>query len=162
MTRLTQKLQQLSEEARTFWEEKQESLQEELLFFSYSNLVESPQSPAYDKSGVLYLMERHLWFEDFPKAPVFFLPQRSEYTKTLIQVPRAAITHVEFVKESVLPDVLQGKQPSQEMPRSFLWRIFHSDPLHLIVSGQEESNAPFRYIFRDFDEPETWRQLLLP
>ena len=65
-------LDQLPENVQTFWEEKQNELGERLLLFSYAIFVNPAHFPLPEKSGILYLMEQNLWFEDFPKPPLFF------------------------------------------------------------------------------------------
>lgn len=154
------KLQQLPENVRKFWEDKQRELEDTLILFSYATFVESPSFPGTGKSGILYLMEQNLWFEDFEKPPIFFLSQKSTYTKTLIQIPRHAITNVGLVRGSVLDEFLRGKRAPFEIKHNIFWRLIHSDSVHLVVSGAQDSGTSFQYIFRDLDEPESWVRIL--
>ncbi len=152
-------LKQLPENVRTFWEEKQRELGEKLLLFSYTIFVKPTSFPPPEKSGIFYLMERNLWFEDFPKPPLFFLNRDSKYKKTLIQIPRQSITTVELVKQSVLDQVLQNKQRRPGFIQK-LMRLISPDPLYLLVSGNQGSGNSFQYAFRELNDPDAWLQAL--
>ncbi len=160
MTTQHSRLRQLPENARIFWEKKQQEVNDTLLLFSYATFVETPHVPASEKNGLLYLMERDLWFEDFQKPQVFFLPQKADYTKTVIQIPRPTIENAELIRESLLADFLQGKrQQINKNPRGIFW-WFGSDPVHLVISGTQESESQLQYIFREMEDPESWVQAL--
>ena len=163
MTTQHPELDQLPENVRTFWEEKQHELNDTLLSFSYSILVLYTRMPSTEKSGILYLMGRDLWFEDFPKPPLFFLGRSSSYKKTLIQIPRHTIAKVELVKQSALKTGhdYQARETTQQI--GFMQRIlqlFTSDPLYLLISGDSESGEPFQYAFRELNDPNAWVAVL--
>lgn len=152
-------LQHLPESVRKYWEEKQRELEDTLILFSYTIFVTPTNLPPTEKAGILYLMKRNLWFEDFPKPPLFFLNIASKYEKTLIQIPRQAVTRVKLIRQSALNDLTQGKRQHSGIIQNIL-RLISSDPFYLIVSGTQESGASFQYAFRDLQEPESWVRAL--
>ena len=81
-------LQDLPPNIRQFWEEKQQECGEQIVLFSYAVFLGSPESSSPEKSGILYLMERNLWFEDFPKPPLFLFNRATTYKKTLLHAHR--------------------------------------------------------------------------
>ena len=152
-------LDQLPENVREFWEEKQRELEEKLAIFSYAILVKPTRVPFPEKGGILYLMERNLWFEDFQKPPLFFLNRTPKYKKTLIQIPRQSITSVELVNQSALEERFQGIAQHSGFFQNLL-HIFKPDPVYVLISGHLESEGPFTYAFRELNDPEMWRQNL--
>ena len=152
-------LDQLPENVRIFWEEKQDELGETLYLFSYAIFVNPAQFPLPEKSGILYLMEENLWFEDFPKPPMFFFNKTSKYKKTLIQIPRQAITTVELIKQSRLEEVFLGKESRSGFLRNIV-KFMSPEPTYLVISENQNSANPSRYAFRELNDPEAWLQAL--
>lgn len=150
-------LYKLPPNIRQFWEEKQQECGEQVILFSYAVLLGLPEASAPEKSGILYLMERNLWFEDFPKPPFFLFNRAATYKKTLLQIPRATILTVELVKKSGLEVRLQGKAPRTGMLQK-LFALFTPDPAYLRVEQRQDSKAPDMYYFREVNEPEAWIQ----
>ncbi len=153
-------LEKLPENVRTFWEKKQQELDDTLLRFSYAILTTPGQYFLAEKAGILYLMKKNLWFEDFQK-PAFFLFARgsSQYKKTLIQIPLEAGERFETIRQSALHELFLGKKPRS----GFLRDIFHlirNDPLYLLISGKQIADSRFQYAFRELDDPESWVQTL--
>ncbi len=148
-------LQQLPENVKKYWEEKQRELEDTLIQFSYTVFVIPSNLVFAEKTGILYLMERDLWFEDFPKPPLFFLNTASKYKKTLIQIPRQTITNVELLSQSTLHEIVQGK-PQHSGIFQNIFRLIRSEPLYLLVSGVQDSGQAFQYAFRDLQNPESW------
>lgn len=155
----TPQLEHLSENVRIFWEEKQQELGETLLKFSYAIFVEPVRFPALEKSGIFYLMERNLWFEDFPKSPLFFFNKTSTYKKTRLQIPRSSISAVELVKRSTFEEKFFGRKPPSGIFQNILG-IFNPEPTYLIISMTQDSGTPIQYAFRELDDPENWLQAL--
>ena len=152
-------LDQLPENVQTFWEEKQNELGERLLLFSYAIFVNPDHFPLPEKSGILYLMERNLWFEDFPKPPLFFLNRTSKYKKTLIQISRQTITSVELIKQSGLEEVFWGKPSGAGFLRNIA-KLISPDPTYLLLSASQNAENPSRYAFREINDPKAWLQAL--
>ena len=151
-------LQHLPENVREFWEEKQREFGEKLLKFSYAALLDPARFPCPEKSGLCYVMERHLYFEDFPKASPFFLMNVEKYKKTLIQIPLQAVVTVELLKLPQFEEKFFGRQRSSGVAGFFQW--FRPIPAYLVVSAQREAHALTHYVFRDLDTPDAWLTLL--
>ena len=152
-------LDQLPENVQTFWEEKQNELGERLLLFSYAIFVNPAHLPLPEKSGILYLMEQNLWFEDFPKPPLFFLNRTSKYKKTLIQIPRQAISSVELIKQSGLEEIFLRKRPGSGFFRSIA-KLMSPESTYLLLAASQNAENPSRYAFREINDPKTWLQAL--
>ncbi len=155
------KLDHLSENIRTYWEEKQQERGETLHQFSYAILVEPVRFPAPEKSGILYIMEHNVWFEDFPKPPLFFLNSPSNYKKTQFHIPRTSITDVELITRSAFEQRFFDKQPSSG-PLQGILNIFKTDPVYCIISERQENGDLLQHVFREVDEPEGWLKALQP
>jgi hypothetical protein len=153
------RLDQLPENVQTFWEEKQNELGERLLLFSYAIFVNPAHFPLPEKSGILYLMEQNLWFEDFPKPPLFFLNRTSKYKKTLIQIPRQTIATVELIKQSGLEEVFLGKRSGSGFFR-YIAKLMSPEPTYLFISESQNTENPSGYAFREINDPKTWLQAL--
>ena len=115
--------------------------------------------PALEKSGIFYLMERNLWFEDFPKPPLFFFNKTSTYKKTQLQIPRSSISTVELVKRSTFEEKFFGRKPPSGIFQNILG-LFNPEPTYLIISIAQDTDAPIQYAFRELDDPENWLQAL--
>jgi hypothetical protein len=153
-------LQHLPDNVKAFWEDKQRDLDDTLLLFSYSIMATLPNFPFPEITGILYLMQRDLWFEDFPKPPLFFLNRPSKYQKTLIQIPRTSITEVQLLRQSALEAMLRDTpQQTPEFLRK-LSRFFSRDPYYLVVTGVSMAGKAFQYAFREVNDPDSWLQTL--
>ena len=152
-------LDQLSKDIRTFWEKKQEEFGEGLIKFSYGILSTPEKSPAQGKCGIVYLMEKHLCFEDFYKAPLFFQNKTPEFTKTQLKIPRASIANVEILRQKEFGQRFLGQEPSSGIFQSIL-NIFRQQSTYLVVTEAPGTKASETYIFRDLDEPERWFEVL--
>ncbi|GAK60243.1 hypothetical protein U27_00134 [Candidatus Vecturithrix granuli] len=150
-------LQDLPRNIQQFWEEKQQECGEQVIIFSYAVLLGSSEAPTPEKSGILYLMERNLWFEDFPKPPFFLFNRATTYKKTLLQIPRTTILTVELIKKSGFEVCLQGK-PSRTGALQKLFTIFVPDPVYLRVVQRRDGQESDLYYFRELNEPEAWIQ----
>lgn len=150
-------LQNLPPNIQQFWEEKQQECGEQVIRFSYAVWIESPDTSTREKSGILYLMGRNLWFEDFPKPPFFLFNRTDTYKKTRLQIPRTTILRVELVKKSGIEIRLQGKAPRPGMLQK-LFAMFTPDPVYLCVVQRQEDADPRTYQFREVNEPEAWIQ----
>lgn len=150
-------LHNLPPNIRQFWEEKQQECGEHVILFSYAVLLGSPETSAPEKSGILYLMERNLWFEDFPKPPFFLFNRAATYKKTLLQIPRTTILTVELVKKSGLEVRLHGKAPRTSALQK-LFAVFAPDPVYLRVMQRQENGETRIYQFREVNAPEAWIQ----
>ena len=155
------KIAQLPENVRSYWEEKQQQTGEQLQLFSYAILVEVTQFPPLEKSGLLYLMERHLWFEDFQKPGFFLFNTTPSYQKTMIQIARQTLTQVELMRESALEQALFGRK-WRSGGFSRLFQFLSPDPKYLVISATSETKSSARYVFRDLEQPEEWVQALQP
>ena len=157
MSKECPQLEKLSENVRTFWEDKQRELEDTLLRFSYTILTTPGQYFLVEKPGILYLMKKNLWFEDFPKPPFFFFTRSSSQKKTLIQIPLKTVENFEAIGQSALRELFLGKKPRS----GFLQGIFRlSNPIYLLVSGKQAADSDFRYAFRELDDPESWVKTL--
>ena len=77
-TQLCPQLEKVSEPVRKFWETRQTECADTLLRFSYAILLSPVKYVMTEKAGLLYLMQRALWFEDFPKSSMFsFVEEKS-------------------------------------------------------------------------------------
>jgi len=150
-------LHNLPPNIRQFWEEKQQECGEQVIIFSYAVLLGSPEASAPEKSGILYLMERNLWFEDFPKPPFFLYNRATTYKKTLLQIPRTTILSVELIRKSGLEVRLQGKSPRIGALQKF-FALFTPDPVYLRVTQKQENGGTRTYQFREVNESEAWIQ----
>ncbi|MCP4401153.1 MAG: hypothetical protein GY801_28130 [bacterium] len=154
-------LDQLSEDVRKFWGKKQEELGEGLVKFSYGILMNSKQPSAPEKCGVIYLMEKSLYFEDFYKAPLFFQTKAQEFTKTQIRIPRVSITEVEILRQKGFEKRFFGQEPSSGLFQNIL-NIFHQSSNYLVITETQDTGSPQTHIFRDLDDPELWLGILRP
>jgi hypothetical protein len=149
-------LAQLPEKVRKFWEDKQRECHDTLLRFSFAVLTDPSQKFQIEKSGLLYLMQTNLWFEDFPKSSsLMFLFGAQSYEKTMIQIPLATLEAVKPIRQSALNELLPGKKRSAGFAYGF-FRFLFPDPLWLLLSGQNVFGKPFQYAFRVMDNPESW------
>lgn len=156
---LCPQLRDLPDNVQQFWEEKQQEHGEQLIMFSYAVLLGNPATTAPEKSGILYLMERHLWFEDFPKPPLFLFTRTTTYKKTLIQIPRSSITKVDLVTKSGVDARLHGKMPRNGALQRFFF-LFTPDPVYLHLLQEPEGADSMTYCFREVNEPESWVHVL--
>lgn len=150
-------LRDLSPNIQQFWEEKQQECGEQLVMFSYAIFLGTPETSSPEKSGILYLMERNLWFEDFPKPPIFLLTRSTTYKKTLLQIPRESITKVELVKKSGVDGRLQRKMPRNGRLQK-LFSLFRAEPVYLHLVREQEGVDSMTYNFRELNDPEAWKQ----
>ncbi len=161
MTQECLQLQNLPDNVRKFWDEKQQTLQDTLLRFSYGVFVEPADVILHEKSGLLYVMRQNLWFEDFPKSSTFssLFHQNAEYTKTRIQIPRAAIAEVRLIPSAELGHALLGTSPSSAGILDF-FRLFKPRPNTLLLNGADAAGQPIRCALRDLDDPDDWFRIL--
>jgi hypothetical protein len=163
MSQTCPQLHHLPANVREFWEAKQQALHDTLVRFSYSVLVEPTAMMLRETSGLLYLMEQNLWFEDFPKSSAFasLFQQNAGYTKTQIQLPRAAITDARLTPAAELGQVLLGKRPSSSEFLAF-FRVFAPRPTTLVLTARDAAGQPVHCAFRDLDDAEAWYHALSP
>jgi hypothetical protein len=149
-------LKKLPEHVRKFWEDKQKEFEDTLIRFSYAILIIPSQISPIQKSGILYLMKRNLWFEDFPKPALFsFIITTPQYKKTMIQMPLETLENVKVIPQSVLNELLLGKKHRSAFSQG-IFRWLNPDPACLLVSGKEVSGNRFQYAFRELDDPGSW------
>lgn len=154
-------LQNLPANVRKFWEEKQSTLDDTLLRFSYGVLVEAKDVMLRETGGLAYLMRRNLWFEDFPKSSIFssLFQSKAPYTKTQLQFPLTRITEVRLVPPSELgPLLCQTDRPPGKLLK--ILQMFNPKPTVLFLAGKDAVDRNFRYAFRDLDDPDAWYQTL--
>lgn len=153
-------LKKLPQNVREFWESKQRELEDTLLRFSYAIFTTPGQYFLVEKTGLLYLMKKNLWFEDFQKPP-FFLFARSapQYKKTIIQIPLETVENFETIRQAALQELLLGKKHRSGFLQD-LFRLIGSDPLYLLISGKHTADSSLRYAFRELDDPVSWVQTL--
>lgn len=153
------RLEKLAAPVRQFWEKKQAELHDTLVRLSYSVLMIPSAPTIQEKGGILYLMEQHLWFEDFPKQTLFTLfNAAAPYEKTLIQIPCRAIRTTQTLAQSAFEEQTFGKtQPQGYFKR--LFQFMSPEPRYLVISG-ESDGEPFRYIFRDINDLPAWQESL--
>ncbi len=154
-------LQNLPANARKFWEEKERTLHDTLLRFSYTVCVEPADGVLREKSGLLYLMRQNLWFEDFPRSSAFssLFQQSGEYTKTQVQIPLHAITEARLLTSPELGPELLAPRPSSGGVLEF-FRLFKPTPTTLFLAGSDASEHAIRCAFRELDGPNGWYQTL--
>ena len=153
-------LKNLPENVREFWEDKQRELDDTLLRFSYAILTVPGQYFLVEKVGLIYLMKKNLWFEDFQKPPFFlFAKNTSQYKKTIIQIPLETLENFEIIRQSALQELLLDKKPRSGFFQN-LFQLIGSEPTYLLISGQQTADSSFRYAFRELDNPESWIQML--
>jgi hypothetical protein len=153
-------LKKLPENVREFWEDKQRELDDTLLRFSYAILVIPGEYFLVEKVGLIYLMKKNLWFEDFQKPP-FFLFARSapQYKKTIIQIPLETVENFETVRQSTLQELFLGEKRRSGFFKN-IFQLLSSDPLYLLISGKQAADSDFQYAFRELDNPVSWVQTL--
>lgn len=150
---------QLPEDARQFWLEKQRQLNATIQRFSYAILVIPTRMPPVEKSGLLYVTAHNLWFEDFEKPPLFFLKTSSRYKKTLLQMPVSTLGTIETMLQSTLEeDILHPRKRAGFWAP--LWRLLNADPVHLVITGTDSAGQEYRYAFRELDDPDAWMHSL--
>lgn len=154
-------LHTLPANVRKFWEEKQQTLQETLLRFSYGVLVEPGELILREKSGLIYLMDRNLWFEDFPKNSTFasLFQQGIEYTKTHVHFPRHSITHIRLVPAAEVETMFLSARPSSAGILGF-FRLFKPRPNTLVMDAVTGEGRAAQVALRDLDDPDMWYRLL--
>ena len=152
-------LDQLSEDIRAFWEQKQQEFGEGLVKFSYGILMNPKGSSMSEKCGVVYLMEQHVCFEDFYKAPLFFQTNAPQFKKTQLRIPRASITKGEILQQKEFEKRFFGQEPSSGILQNIL-NIFRQKPSYLVLTEIQNPETPRTHIFRDLDEPERWLEAL--
>ena len=154
-------LDQLPEDVRKFWEQKQQEFGEGLVKFSYGIYMSFKTSPITEKCGIIYLMEQHLCFEDFYKAPLFFQTKAPEFKKTQFRIPRASIAKTEILQKEEFEKKFLGQEPSSSLFQNIL-NIFRSRSTYLEITETQETAVPTLHIFRDLDDPELWLKALQP
>jgi hypothetical protein len=150
-------LAQLPEKVRKFWEDKQRECHDTLLRFSFVVLTDPSQTFQIEKSGLLYLMQTSLWFEDFPKSSsiLALFGGAQSYEKTLIQIPLATLDTVKPIRQTLLNEMMPGKKRRIAFSSGLL-RFLFPDPLWLLLSGKDVSGKPFEYVLRIMEDPESW------
>jgi hypothetical protein len=156
-----QQLDTLPENIRAFWEEKERTLNDTLVRFSYGILLKPAEFMLQEASGIVYLMRQNLWFEDFPKSNAFsaLFQRDSKYTKTLIQVPLITIQEVRLMTTTEAASLLLEQPPRP----GFFQQLFQwipAKPNTLLLSGQQADETLRHYAFRDLDDPTSWQQTL--
>jgi hypothetical protein len=151
----------LSENVRKFWEEKQITLQDTLRRFSYAVLTLPSGVMTVEKGGILYLMTRNLWFEDFQKSSTFssLFQSSSQYKKMLLQLPVGTIEQVQIVPGFAL-NTFSPEFPARSGRFQWFTRMFSKEPQYLCLAGKEASGQDVRYVFREVGEPEAWVQAI--
>ena len=156
---MTPDIQKFPENVRTFWEAKEREFNERLIKFSYSVWIEPIRLPYPEKSGLCYLMERHLCFEDFPKAGFFLFNKPEAYTKTSFRIPVAEIYSVELLRLSEFEVKFFGRSYSRGWLAG-LFPFLHPEPVVLVLGVRHNSNQVAYTVFRELDDPEAWCSLL--
>jgi len=160
MSKECPQLEKLPENVRKYWEDKQIELEDTLLRFSYVILTTPDQYPLVEKTGILYLMKKNLWFEDFQKPPFFlFARSTSQYKKTIIRIPLETVENFVLIRQSALHELLTGKEHRSDFFRN-IFQTIKRDPIYLLITGKQSADSSFRYAFRDLDSPESWIQTL--
>ena len=157
----TPALQKLPDNVRAFWEAKEREYDERLIKFSYSTWIEPVRFPYPEKSGLCYLMERHLCFEDFPKSGLFFFNKPEVYAKISFRIPLADISSVELLRLSEFEEKFFGRSYSRGWFAGLI-PFLHPEPLVLVIGARQPSHQIAYTVFRDLDEPEAWQSLLHP
>ena len=155
----TPELQKLPDNVRAFWEAKEREFDERLIKFSYSTWIEPVRFPYPEKSGLCYLMERHLCFEDFPKGGLFFFNKPEAYTKISFRISLEDICSMELLRLSEFEEKFFGRAYSRGWLAG-LFPFLHPEPTVLVVGARQPSNQVVYTVFRDLDEPEAWLSLL--
>jgi hypothetical protein len=161
MTQECPQLQNIPANVRKFWNDKQQALNDTLQRFSYGVLVESADVMLRETSGLLYLMQQNLWFEDFPKSSVFssLFQQNANYTKTLLQIPVNTISEVRLVPPFELARLLlETSRPSGGIFSFF--RILTPKQNTLFLTGKDATGRDFKCAFRDLEDPDAWHRAL--
>ncbi|PID57710.1 hypothetical protein CSB45_05615 [candidate division KSB3 bacterium] len=149
-------IDQLPENIRDFWAQKQQEHGEALLKFSYGILSFVTETTLSEKYGVVYLMEQHLCFEDFYKAPHFLLQRHApEYIKTRLKILRASLSDIQILRQREVEKRFLGVESSSGPLANFL-DLFRRSPDYLVLTEAEGST----FIFRDLDHPESWLEAL--
>lgn len=149
----------LTEDVRAFWEKKQEELGEGLIEFTYGVYMSPKESSIPEQCGIVYLMEKHVCFEDFYKAPLFFQTGMQEFKKTHVKIPRSSITAVEILQQTEFEKQFLGQEPSSGIFQNIL-NIFHKKSLYLVVTETQGAKQTKTHIFRDLDDPERWSEAI--
>ncbi len=152
-------LNKLPDNVRTFWEAKEREFGEQLIKFSYSVWIEPIRFPCPEKSGLCFLMEGHLCFEDFPKSGLFLFNKPEAYTKVSFRIPLADVCSVELLRLSEFEEKFFGRSYSRGWFGGLL-PFLHPEPTVLVVGSRQNSSQVVYTVFRDIDEPEAWLSLL--
>lgn len=155
-------IKNLPENVRKFWEDKQVELEDTLIQFSYAIVTDPSKTFQIQKSGLLYLMKRNLWFEDFQKVSAFsfFIRGSTQYKKTLIQIPVETIEDIKLTPKSFSDSVVRGKQQRSGFFQKLFCFMKGAPAMYLLISGKEISGTSFQYAFGELDNPDAWLQVL--
>ena len=114
-------------EAAEFWKEKEDLYGGKIEFRSFARYLGNTVSGSADLSGLLYLVNGRLIFEDFEKEPSMFgfliKKKKSVYEKTLIEIPASEIRDLNQVSQGTSAGRMAGI-PGPSQPISALARIF--------------------------------------
>lgn len=133
-----------------FWRAKEEEYGERRVLSGFSRYLGG--HPRFEKvtDGLLFLMSRSLWFENFEKGPNIFgftMP----FEKVVFRVPLQRISTIESTSERDFESTDFGN-------RLFRYQRLSRKPLYLTVNYVDEWGRPQTLYFDSMVDVKTWQE----
>jgi hypothetical protein len=135
-----------------FWAEKEREFGEKKVLSSFARYLGGHPRFETKTEGLLYLMSRSLWFENFEKGPNIF-GIAPPFEKVIFRIPLSSITAVEAIPEKEL----------FHRDRSLLFlnrRRINQKPEYLLVRYRDEWQREREVYFDSMVELATWQKTI--
>ena len=135
-----------------FWQEKEQEFGETRLLSSFARYIGGHPRFASATDGLLFLMSKSLWFENFEKGPNIF-GFSPPFEKVVFRIPLHRIQGFEAVPEKDMVATEFG-------PRLFRFHRLSRMPLYLGVRYVDEWDKEHMLYFDSMVDVTTWQQEL--
>ncbi|MDI3543209.1 MAG: hypothetical protein PWP57_813 [Candidatus Atribacteria bacterium] len=135
-----------------FWQQKEKEFGEKEILSGFSRYLGGHPRFEAISDGLLFLMSKSLWFENFEKGPNIF-GIAPPYEKIIIRIPLSQIEGMESLPEKELLSKGLGNQ---------LWRYHRLSrrPFYLAVKYRDEWQGERTLYFDSMVDADTWKQEL--
>ncbi|MBI9104118.1 MAG: hypothetical protein JEY99_17005 [Spirochaetales bacterium] len=136
-------------EADQFWQEKETEYNGKIRYKTFTRLIGTLEEGTKELSGLLYIIDDKLIFEDFEKEGgllgMFMKKKKSNWEKTTLVIPVSEITGVTEISQSTAAARISG-QPGPSKPISGLTKLF-SIIVNEVLAGDKKG-----YFFEVLDK----------
>ncbi len=133
---------EMTSEAREFWAQKERETGGPIEFKSFAILMGRMTEGKMDRSGILYISQKTLYFQDFEKQdPLGWLFQRKKktYQPYTASMPLSEIADFRLIPEIDAARALKGTLPPSETRTFTTVRFFGAKQVSQIILKNDDS-----------------------